>query len=294
MKVLVLGGTGMIGHKLVQVLAGRCDLAATVRGDGARLPGGARALAGIDATDGAVLDALIRRERPDAVVNAVGVVKQVTGAHAASDTVAVNALLPHRLAEVCADTGARLVHFSTDCVFSGARDGRRGPAGYRESDPADARDLYGLSKLLGEPSAPGALTLRTSIIGPEIRGGHGLVAWFLSRGRETVRGYAGALYTGLPTVVLAERVATLLLEHPTLDGVWQVASPAISKYDLLGLVRDAFDRPTRIEPDTDFFCDRRLDGSRFAAATGFVCPPWETLVARMAEDMRRTGEGLPA
>lgn len=286
MRVLVLGGTGMLGHKLTQALSGKFEVFATRRNPALTFPtrGPAHFLDGLDVSDAAALQACLARTRPDAVLNAVGIIKHVSGAFDRAETIDINALLPNRLAALCAARGARLIHFSTDCVFSGARDGARGPNGYRESDPADARDLYGLSKLLGEPEGPGCLTLRTSIIGPELRAGHGLLEWFLMQGEATVSGYEHALFTGLPTIVLAELVAAILSDHPALEGLWHVAAAPISKYALLGLFRQAWGRPTRIEPNSQFYCDRRLDGSRFADVTGWQAGPWDQLVQRMRAD----------
>ena len=204
----------------------------------------------------------------------------------ASETIHLNALFPHRLAALCRAQGSRLVHFSTDCVFAGTGEGRRGPLGYREEDPADARDLYGMSKLLGEPAAPGCLVIRTSIVGHELRGWHSLVEWFLSQHGRPVRGFRRALFTGLPTVALAEVVAMALRDFPGLDGVWHVGADAISKHDLLALVSDVYGLSTDLQPDDEFHCDRRLDSTRFRERTGWRPLPWDDLVRLMYDDSR--------
>lgn len=289
MKVLVLGGSGMLGHKLAEVLAAAgFDTAAAVRNGAAPWPArlaAVRRVAGPDVADEAGLERLLRAERPDAVLNAVGVIKQIIGGDDPSATIHLNALYPHRLAALCRAQGSRLVHFSTDCVFSGAEAGVRGPLGYREEDPADARDLYGLSKLLGEPAGPGCLVVRTSIIGHELRGRHSLVEWFLAQDGP-VRGFRRALFTGLPTVALAGVVRMLLRERSELDGVWHVGADAISKHDLLALVREAYGLSTAVLPDDDFHCDRRLDSSRFRAVTGWQPKPWDELIRDMYADAR--------
>ena len=159
----------------------------------------------------------------------------------------------------------------------------RGPRGYRESDPTDARDLYGLSKLLGEPDGPSTLVLRTSIIGRELRGRNGLLEWFLAQGASQVKGYTRALFTGLTTTELARVTAMLLRDHPAMSGVWHLATQPISKYDLLGVAKQVYRRPTTIVPDGELYCDRRLDGGRFNAATGWVAPSWPALIDAMRQ-----------
>ncbi|NYZ17771.1 SDR family oxidoreductase [Azospirillum sp. RWY-5-1] len=288
MKVLILGGSGMLGHKLAQVLtASGVETVAALRKAATPWPGwlaGVRRVAGPEAADEAGLERLLQAERPDAVLNAIGVIKQVIGGDDPSETIHLNALFPHRLAALCRAQGSRLVHFSTDCVFAGTEDGRRGRLGYREEDPADARDLYGMSKLLGEPAGPGCLVIRTSIIGHELRGRHSLVEWFLAQGDRPVRGFRRALFSGLPTVALAELVSMLLRDFPGLDGVWHVGADAISKHDLLALVSDVYGLSTDLRPDDDFHCDRRLDSSRFRERTGWRPMSWEGLVRRMHDD----------
>lgn len=282
--VLVLGGTGMLGHKLAEVLAPDFAVLATRRTGGVTVPApGVRMLDGVDGRDTAAVGRLLDRHRPDALLNAVGAVKQAMSLAGTSraDAVALNALLPCRLAELCGERGIRLIQFSTDCVFSGRPDGVRGPVGYRETDPPDARDLYGLAKLLGEPEGPGCLVLRTSIIGRELRGRLGLVEWFLSRREPAVRGWSRALFSGLTTLELARLVGRLLRERPGLDGLWHVAADPISKFDLLSLIREVYRTPTGIVDDVSVSCDRRLDGSRFAAATGWAAPPWPRMIAAM-------------
>jgi len=291
LRVLVLGGTGMLGHKLAQVLLRNCerdsresfDVAVTTRGpasafEGHPVLGTMQRLGGVRAED---LDSVTRAVadfRPDAVLNAIGLVKQDPRARDPLEAIRVNALFPHRLAQLCRASGARLIHFSTDCVFSG----RRGH--YRESDPPDPRDLYGRAKLLGEVDEEGCLTLRTSIVGRELRGGRGLLEWFLSHAEaERVHGYTRAVFSGLTTRALAERVVHLLRRHPALSGVWHVASEPVSKHELLCRFRDAFDLRIEIEPDERVVCDRSLDARRIEAATGLPRPTWDEMI----EDLRR-------
>lgn len=280
MKVLVLGVTGMLGHVVFRLLGESpgIDVVGAARApraaDRFAAPLRARVVAGVDALSDDSLRTLLACERPAAVINCVGVVKQLAQADDPGVAIPVNALLPHRLARLCGEAGARLVHVSTDCVFSGAR-GR-----YREDDLPDATDLYGRSKLLGEVGAPHAVTLRTSIVGPELDGAHGLVAWFLAQ-PGPVRGWTRAVFSGLPTVELATVIRDRVLPDPGLVGLYHVAAAPIAKHDLLVLVARRWGRAVEIVPDDRVAIDRSLDGSRFEAATGWRAPPWPELVARM-------------
>ena len=175
-------------------------------------------------------------------------------------------------------TGARVIHLSTDCVFSG----RKGH--YSETDSPDGEDLYGRTKLLGEVAVEGCLTIRTSMIGRELAGQHGLLEWFLSNDGGHVRGFRRAVFSGFTTNVLSELICDVIAEHRSLSGMWHVAAEPINKFDLLHLIRDAYGLSVDIEPDDSMVCDRSLDGSRFRAATGFVAPSWDAMIGSMAAD----------
>jgi dTDP-4-dehydrorhamnose reductase len=280
MRVLVLGVTGMLGNAMYRVLSDSPShtVYGTARSESARdhFSGALREnlVTGIDAEQH---DAVIRafaRVRPELVVNCVGLVKQLADANDPLQAVPLNTLLPHRLAALCGATGARLVHISTDCVFSGKQ------GGYRESDFPDAYDLYGRSKLLGEVDYPHAVTLRTSIIGHELAGARSLVGWFLAQEGQ-VKGYTRAIFSGLPTVELAHVVRDVVVPHPELSGLYHVAAEPINKYDLLKLVAEAYGKTITIEPSEDLVIDRSLNADRFRAATGYQPPAWPTLIQRM-------------
>jgi dTDP-4-dehydrorhamnose reductase len=286
MRILVVAGLGMLGHKLVQTLGRDHEVIATVRDNAAGWPRSlpaAEVIPGVDIRDASAIATVLDHYAPAAVLNAAGVIKQVVAAHDPIDTVAVNGSAPNILAHLCAERKIRVVQYSTDCVFTGSPSSVRGPNGYREQDIPDANDMYGLTKYLGEPRHL-ALVLRTSIIGRELKGHHGMVDWFLSRGAETVKGYKRALFTGLPTVELARVTGIVLRDYPDLAGLWHVAADPVDKYSLLGLLKSAYRRPTTIEPDETFYCDRRLDGSHFAARTRWKAAPWPELVAAMKQD----------
>jgi dTDP-4-dehydrorhamnose reductase len=216
--------------------------------------------------------------RPDVVINCIGIVKQDAAAKDPYASISVNALFPHRLAQACRASAARLIHISTDCVFNGDK------GNYSETDIPDANDLYGRTKLLGEVEAAGCLTIRTSMIGRELVGSHGLIEWFLSRAAEQVRGFRRAVFSGFTTQALADIIAWLITDHPELQGVWNVAAAPINKFDLLSMVRDVYGLKTTIEADVDFACNRSLNAERFREATGFVPPSWPEMIERMHRD----------
>lgn len=212
--------------------------------------------------------------RPDVVVNCVGLVKQLADANDPLLAVPINTLLPHRLAALCRATGARLVHISTDCVFSGAK------GNYLESDFPDAYDLYGRSKLLGEVDYPHAITLRTSIIGHELFGQRSLVGWFLAQ-KHSVKGFTRAIFSGFPTVELARVVGDFVLPRPELHGLYHVATKPINKFDLLKLIAETYGKDIEIIPSDELVIDRSLNADRFKGATGYAAPEWPDLVRCM-------------
>jgi dTDP-4-dehydrorhamnose reductase len=284
MRILILGGDGMLGHQLLRHFSGRHDVRVTLRqGREAyevhRLFDPATTFYGVDATRTDALLQILAEFRPEAVVNAVGIVKQRPEAKSVIPSLEINSLLPHRLALLCRTVGARLIHFSTDCVFSG----RRGH--YRETDQPDAEDLYGRTKLLGEVTEPHCLTLRTSMIGPELSRKTGLLEWFLAQRGQTVKGFTRAIFSGFPTPELARIVELVLLDAPAIRGLYHVAAQPISKHDLLTLVRERLRLPIVIERDETFECDRSLDASRFCRDTGYSPPAWEAMIDNLARHM---------
>lgn len=287
MKVLVLGGSGMLGHKLVQSWKDRFEVWAAIRGKFADYERYGvfdkdRTVEGIDAMNFATIEAAIKQVKPDVVVNAIGIIKQLPSAKNTVLTLTVNAILPHKLAALAETEGFRLIGISTDCIF----DGKKG--NYRDDDPSDAEDLYGKSKFLGEVSGKNCLTIRSSIIGRELESAHSLVEWFLSNrdsnGNGKIKGFTGAIYSGFPTIVMADIIADLLENYPDLEGVYQVSSDPINKFDLTNLFNKYYRAGIEIEPETEFHIDRSLNSDRFRALTGFKPDTWETMVEKMASD----------
>jgi len=283
MRVLLLGATGMLGHKLLQILSGQFSVVGTIRGDVAKylnhpilkpdlLKGH------VNADNISTVEKAIIECKPDVVINCIGIVKQLPAAHDPLSSIAINALFPHQLAQICRKRGARLIHISTDCVFSGKK------GNYKENDFADADDLYGRTKYLGEVDYENALTLRTSIIGRELSTNHGLIEWFLSQEGRTVSGYTNAIFSGLTTNTLSDVIATVITDYPGMRGVWHIASEPISKYELLKLVKTIYNLDIEIQPENSVVIDRSLNGSKLRENTSIIIPSWQTMIEQMHRD----------
>jgi len=283
-KILILGGEGMLGHKVYQVLSQRFETYATFQDSGGlwtKFP----MYQDCDHTSGMVnaldFDSVVRavgKVRPDVVINCIGIIKQLKQASDPIICLKLNSLFPHQLAELCEAAGARMFHMSTDCVFSG----RKG--NYTEDDVPDAEDLYGRTKLLGEVNRPGCLTIRTSIFGRDFLKQSALLEWFLSNRGGRVRGYKNAIYAGFPTQVLAHIIGDIIVDYPGLSGLYQIASQPISKYELLVRIRDAMKLDIEVEPYDNPPCDRSLSAARFVETTDYDIPDWDEMIAELAAD----------
>lgn len=283
MRILVFGVNGMLGHKMYQSLGKSFDVYGTIRSEfesisrfGIFTEGSI--IENVDAFDPDSIRLAIEKVKPDVVVNAIGVIKQLPTSKDVIQALTINSILPHRLAELAREFGFRLITISTDCVFDGSR------GNYSETDAPDARDHYGISKLLGEVNVSNALTIRTSIIGRELETTHSIVEWFLANRGGSVKGYTDAIYTGFPTVVLADIVSNIIAEHPDLSGIWHLSSEKITKYELLVLLNEHFEAGIQIILSDEVAIDRSLDSSQFRQQTGFSPLPWNEMIAQMVSD----------
>jgi len=274
----------MLGHTLFRYLSGNpsLDVVATVRSskelvDWLPTDQMKKVRRDVDILQIDSLEQVFAEVLPDIVVNCIGIIKQLPQAEDPLTTITVNALLPHRIASLCSAFGARMIHVSTDCVFDGEK-GR-----YAESDPSNATDLYGRTKLLGEVVYPHCVTLRTSIIGHELKGNYGLVEWFL-RQKETVRGFRKVIYSGFPTIELSRIIGDYVIPNPDMKGLYQVSSNPISKYELLQLIKGQYGKKIEIVPEDSVRADRSLDSSIFRTLTGYNPPEWTELVREMHQD----------
>jgi dTDP-4-dehydrorhamnose reductase len=285
MRILVLGANGMLGNACMSYLASNpvFEVIGTLRSEsslGYFSPQiQKQILTGVDIADELIQSALLRTERPDVVINCIGIVKQVKDGNDSKKLMKLNADLPHQLARQCSEYGVRMLQISTDCVFSGLKG-----APYLLTDKPDPVDLYGKSKYLGEiVGVSNILTLRTSYIGNELQGANGLLEWFLAQD-DQCQGFTRAIYSGMPTVILVRVIENVLFNFPRLSGLYQVASNPISKYNLLKLIAQVFQKSIHVAPNDSVVIDRSLDGSLFQEATGFVAPSWEVMVEKMYLD----------
>ena len=282
-KILVLGATGMLGHKMMQVLAKKFSVTGTVRANTSAFShhpafAGMNIIENVRADDLKSVHYAIEHSNPDVIINCIGIVKQLPAANDPLPIIAINALFPHQLAHICRQHKSQLIHMSTDCVFSG----RKG--NYTENDLSDAEDLYGKTKFLGEVTYPGCLTIRTSIIGRELNTTHGLFEWFMSQKGKIISGYKKAIFSGLTTLALSDIIVKIISDYPTLQGVQNIASEPISKFDLLSLVKKIYGISITIEPDETVINNRSLNPSKFRKETNLEIPSWEYMIDQMHRD----------
>ncbi|SER06752.1 dTDP-4-dehydrorhamnose reductase [Amphritea atlantica] len=281
-KILVLGANGMLGGSMLRYFS-KCkdyDVLGSVRdkraSDQLEEQGFTNVLTGLDVSNFNKIREVILDYRPNYLLNCIGVIKQLDQSKAPVPSIEINSLLPHKLAAICDEVRGHLIHFSTDCVFSGKK------GNYKEGDLPDACDLYGRSKLLGEVDYGGHLTLRTSIIGHEIASNISLVDWFLSQ-KKPVRGYANAIFSGLPTVCIAEFIEKHVIDKQ-LYGLYHLSSDPIDKFTLLSLIKDRYSVINKIEEYADFKIDRSLNSDNLKSKTGFISPSWEYLIKKMHDE----------
>jgi dTDP-4-dehydrorhamnose reductase len=248
-RIVVLGSTGMLGHKMVERLRLHySNVTGLSRNDG------------LDPTHSKSVQELLLSLHPDIVINCVGVIKQRP--QDVEESVNINAAFPHFLYRGCMSISARLIHFSTDCVFSGKK------GNYSELDTPDPEDIYGMTKYLGEVAGVNALTIRTSIIGREKSNYHGLLEWFL-RQRGEIPGYRRVMFSGVTTNYLSDIVAEQIKDPSPISGLYQVPSYPVSKFRLLRIFQEVYNRRNiQIIPVDDLVCDRSLRGDKFQQATG--------------------------
>lgn len=286
-RILVLGASGMLGHEVLRVLAPDFEVFGSCRNP-AELPDigipASRMLNALDAMRPDSVRQLLDAAKPTIVINAIGIVKQLEDSKAAIPSITVNSLWPHVLSDACAQVGARLIHVSTDCVFSG---NTCPEGGYRESDTPDAYDLYGRSKLLGEVVAdPQAITLRTSIIGWQLGPQTSLIGWFAAHRTEQLKGFSKAIFSGLSTTALTHVMRDVVFERPDLSGLYHVSVAPIDKYTLLSELARHCGWDASLTPSEELVVNKTLNSERFQTATGWVPPTWDAMLSELGRQYR--------
>jgi dTDP-4-dehydrorhamnose reductase len=284
MRILVLGGDGMLGHCLLRQFVPWHETKVTLRQPldryrRFRLFDRDNAYDEVDVLDPSSVIKVFSDFKPQAVVNAVGIIKHRSDSKDGVLSMEVNALFPHLLSRLCREHGSRLVHLSTDCVFSGKK------GNYSEKDHPDPEDVYGLSKLLGEADGPGILTLRTSMIGPELQRKTGLVEWFLAQKEKTIRGWRKSIFSGFTTFELARLIEQLVTQRADAYGIYHASSTPISKFDLLTRLDKRLGTRMNIVPDDSIQLDRSLNSSRFCDTFGYAPPAWDIMLDELATEI---------
>ena len=292
MKVLIFGAYGMLGHHIASEISKSHETVATVRKFREEHQKFFDTIDvsiedEIDVRDIQSVRRILIHNRPQVVINAVGLTKQLITNDNFSDAIHLNSLFPHQLANICDEIGSRLILFSTDCVFSGVR------GSYTENDYLDADDLYGRTKILGEiATSDHVVTLRKSTVGIELSGSHGLVEWFLSQTGE-INGFSNALYSGLTSQELSRVISNKIIGHTELSGLWHIAASPISKYDLLVKLLEFLDwKDITVNKDETVRIDRTLDSTKFNSITGYEPPCWDYMLKELAQHINKREEQL--
>ncbi len=286
MKLLILGADSMQGHKMFQMLGDVYpETYGTISGKASAEPLNRvpffqtdKVIPEVSPMDFQCLERIIKKIRPDWVINCLRVATHGSEVAPPILSITVNSLLPHRLAELSAAQGAKLMHFSSDCVFAGTQ------GFYTEENIPDATHAYGQTRLLGDVKDDNTLVLRSSVIGRELTGHHSLLDWFLLQKGKSIKGFTRAIYSGLSSIETARVVQMILEKTPSLTGLYHVASDPINKYELLRLAQDAFHVDVAIHKEEGFFMDRSLNAEKFKAATGYSAPSWSAMMKELAED----------
>lgn len=280
MRILVLGASGMLGSQIYN----RFNLEPSLQVYGCMrnldllrfFPKSSRLnlIRSGDLSKREFVTSILDLILPDVVINCAGLTKHKKHADDPNVIFPINANMPHQFALACEDRGIRFIHISSDCVFSGHK------GGYVEDDLPDPSDLYGRSKMMGEVINGDALTLRTSMIGHELDSSFGLLEWFLSQDKECT-GYSKVIFSGLPTIVIAEIILNFVLPNSNLKGLYHLSADPINKYDLLKLIANIYGKSIKIYKNCDLKIDRSLNYQKFKASTGYIPPNWPDLIRAM-------------
>lgn len=285
MRILILGGTGMLGHNLWRYFSFRFPHTyTTIRKNSKSLENtklfkSDNVIHSVDVFDFSSLTGVMKCLKPDVILNCIGITKRRDEANLAVDTITINSLFPHKLVEWGKAHSALVVNFSTDCVF----DGKRG--NYSENDTPNATDLYGKTKALGEIYGENALTIRSSFIGMELEKGSELFEWFLSQ-KGSVKGFTNAIYSGLTVNELCRVVENILVNYPKTTGLYNVSSNPINKYDLLSLIKHKMNLPIEIVPFENNFCDRSIDSTKFRTEFKYSPPTWDAMIEELSREVK--------
>lgn len=283
-KIIVLGASGMLGHKMFEILSKDNECYGTVTSfakykEVFPKEYHSKIIDGVIADKIETVEKVVTQIKPDFVINCIGVIKQNEMSHDAKNMIQLNALFPHQLASICDSVKSKLITIATDCVF----DGQKGEP-YLESDLPTCHDAYGMSKYLGEINYGNHLTLRTSIIGHELGSSLSLLDWFLNEESEVIKGYTKAIFSGLPTFELASFIDKYVLDNKELKGLYHLSVEPISKFDLLKLVAKEYNKKVEFVTDDKVKINRALNSDKLRKLVGYQPSNWEDLIYNMHQD----------
>lgn len=273
MKVLILGVNGMLGFTLLNHLNTKKNifLSGTTKDKkfNKNLPN--KIYKDINAENFSLLKKKIKLITPDVVINCIGIVRSEVKKNNIKKVIKINAELPNFLNQISNRYNFRLVHISTDCVFSGKK------GGYLEKNLPDPTDFYGKSKLMGEFNSNNNIIIRTSIIGHETKHKRGLLEWFLKQ-KSSVSGFSRAYFSGLTTLELSKIIFEKILFNNELTGLYHVSGKRINKYNLLKKIKKIYNKKIEIKKDTKFKIDRSLDCTKLKKRTNYKIKSWDKMI----------------
>ena len=274
-RVLILGSAGMAGHVVKKHLS---DSGKYIIGELARTVSQSKFTYSIDVTDLTSLDQVFADFKPDVIINCIGVLNK-DAEDRPDKAILLNSYLPHHLAKKATSSGAFLIHISTDCVFSGSK------GNYLDTDLKDGIGFYAQSKALGEVNYGDHITIRTSIIGPEVKsGGIGLLHWFLRNEAKEIKGFTQAYWGGVTTIQLAIAIERAI--EQSLSGLIHLTNGIrISKFDLVSIFKAVFEKDVLIQADDHYKADKSLAISAQTPLLGEV-PSYEKMVKDMKSWMQ--------
>ncbi len=282
LKVIILGASGLIGHTLLRELSKDFDVYGVLHKPKEKYNSiffdAYKTISNIDVLQIERLRESIKGVNPDVILNCTGITTRKINKNNIPDAISLNAAFPHKLAWIAKETNSRVIHFSTDCVFNGKI------GNHKEMDTTDADNIYGRTKALGElKEYDNCLTLRSSFIGQELFDKTELLDWFLAQEGNKIKGYRKTLYSGVSTIFMTTIVKKIILDHPTLHGLFNLAPPnPISKYDLLGIAKKEFCVNVEIVPDDYNIHSPTLDGSRLRNKLNINIPNWQKMMSDLA------------
>ena len=282
MRVLILGVSGMIGHKLLLELTNYFETFGVLhrtKDHYGNLPlfSKKNIFENVDVIEFDILKNLVLAINPDVILNGVGITKRKKEINNPIDVIKINSLFPHILTDWAKTNNKRVIHFSTDCVF----DGKTG--NYNENSLTTAEDVYGRTKALGEVISKHSLTIRSSFIGQELFGKTELLEWFLGQNGKQITGYTNTYYSGVSTIFMSRVVKSIISDFTNLSGLYNLAPETpISKYELLCIARDAYNLKVDIVPEKKHVHRPTLNGARLRKAMNLKVPSWNIMMKEVA------------